>query len=215
MSILQSISINPKFLHCYSPFDFVFVYFPFLFLFFLQTIQLKIQFILNTVHVNSPFRARIMKWLAVICGAISVGCLSYLAYKKYRAWHDRREMLRAVEELRAARGKVKTNICDQSSTFHQIRPLAKICSIIFFETDLSILIPAVNFNFVIIRDLIQNIVIQTGHPSVSIPNMLTLMVQIFQTLFISYTILDSQDSQYFSCGKHYSLYLEMYFHKFQ
>ncbi len=48
-----------------------------------------------------------MKWLAVICGAISIGCLSYIAYKKYRMWQDRREMLRAVEELRTARGKVK------------------------------------------------------------------------------------------------------------
>ncbi len=56
------------------------------------------------LHLSEP---HIMKWLAVICGAISVGCLSYIAYKKYRAWQDRREMLRAIEELRAARGKAK------------------------------------------------------------------------------------------------------------
>ena len=47
--------------------------------------------------------AKTMKWLALICGAISVGYMAYQAYKKYRQWQSRREMLRAISELRAAR----------------------------------------------------------------------------------------------------------------
>ena len=44
-----------------------------------------------------------MKWLALICGAISFGYMACRAYKKYRLWQGRREMLRAINELRAAR----------------------------------------------------------------------------------------------------------------
>ncbi len=36
-------------------------------------------------------------------------------YRKYIAWQDRREMLRAVNELRAARGKVKYEACHEKT----------------------------------------------------------------------------------------------------
>lgn len=46
---------------------------------------------------------KVLKWLAVICGAVSLGYASYLAFKKLRAWQNRRDMARVIRELRAAR----------------------------------------------------------------------------------------------------------------
>ncbi len=43
-----------------------------------------------------------MKWAALICGAISIGYMSYLAFKAYRRWRSRRDMARMVRELRGA-----------------------------------------------------------------------------------------------------------------
>ena len=57
-----------------------------------------------------------MKWLALICGACSVGYMSYLAYQKYKAWQSRREMMRAVNELRAARERGGRDEDDDSQT---------------------------------------------------------------------------------------------------